>query len=131
MCLKQRGCSKCCDPPQTYKHRAAQPREGGRYPRLRKYHINAQIKERKTREEIQKGEVEKKREKERKREHAMKCTAIYVFTDPAWCSRVESKAVPIINAATVMTAITIVVAENRILVLCKEVKLDLLEMATE
>ena len=70
MCLKQRRCSKCCDPPQTYKHRAAQPREGGRYPRLRKYHINAQIKEERNKEEIQKGETEKKkREKERKREY--------------------------------------------------------------
>lgn len=68
MCLKQRGCSKCCDPPQTYKHRAAQPREGGRYPRLRKYHINAQIKERKTRER-NKREREKKREKKREKEN--------------------------------------------------------------
>lgn len=67
MCLKQRGCSKCCDPPQTYKHRAAQPREGGRYPRLRKYHINAQIKERKTREKRYKREAEKERKREKKR----------------------------------------------------------------
>lgn len=68
MCLKQRRCSKCCDPPQTCKHRAAQPREGGRYPRLRKYHINAQIKEERNRKRYKRERQKKKREKKREKE---------------------------------------------------------------